>query len=264
MKDPIIYDVLLDETFKDSKNQIRKCEIGMAAHPPRQEKVILIVGATGAGKTTLINAMVNYMFNVKWEDSLRFKVIRESGDDSQAAQAHSMTKCITSYTVQSQDDCPSPFSLTIIDTPGFGDTGGIERDREITEQLKRFFSNKGSTGIDHVDAVGIVVQSALARLTIGQKYVFDSVLSVFGKDIEENIFLFITFADHQEPPVLAAVKEAKLPFKNFFRFNNSALYSNNANGNDSSIFAKLFWGMGVESMAKFFSGLHSYLQKACN
>lgn len=35
----------------------------------KQKRTILIIGATGSGKTTLINAMINYIFDVKWEDS---------------------------------------------------------------------------------------------------------------------------------------------------------------------------------------------------
>ncbi|KZR95485.1 Uncharacterized protein APZ42_010776, partial [Daphnia magna] len=102
-----------------------------------------------------------------------------------------------------------PYSLTIVDTPGFGDTEGIERDREITSAVKQFFENRD--GIQELDAVGFVVQSALARLTSSQTYIFNSVLSIFGKDIGENVRFLVTFADAGRPSVLAAIKEASLP-----------------------------------------------------
>lgn len=109
---------------------------------------------------------MNYLFNVHWDDVCRFKVIIE--DSEELEQASSMTKWITAYTVYTLHDCPSPYSLTIIDTPGdtdFGDTDGISRDAEITDQLRKFFSNKGSQGINHIDAVGIVLPSSQPRLT---------------------------------------------------------------------------------------------------
>nr|XP_055055812.1 uncharacterized protein LOC129440460 [Misgurnus anguillicaudatus] len=60
-------------------------------------------------------------------------------------------------------------------------------------EIHEFFSQPG--GIDQIDAVCFVVQASLARLTHTQKYIFDSILSIFGKDIADNILMLITFAD---------------------------------------------------------------------
>ncbi|EFX62779.1 hypothetical protein DAPPUDRAFT_17453, partial [Daphnia pulex] len=51
-------------------------------------RTILVLGATGCGKSTLIDAMVNYMLVVEWDDDFRFKLIDEPADKS---QAHSQT-----------------------------------------------------------------------------------------------------------------------------------------------------------------------------
>ncbi|XP_055347947.1 uncharacterized protein LOC129595064 [Paramacrobiotus metropolitanus] len=250
---PDIYQASLTQTGVNHTHKLRRYTVGSKPASATTPKVILVLDATGAGKTTLINGLLNYMFGVKWEDGARLKVIVEEGEATN--QAKSMTKFVSAYESYKQYDSPSPYCLTIIDTPGFGDTDGMSRDREITAQLKEMFSlnNQNSGGIDHVDAICIVVQSALARLTATQKYIFDCILSIFGKDIEKNIFLLCTFADDKEPPVLAAVKEAKLPFCKWFPFNNSALYADN--GPQSGMFSKLYWEMGLTSIMEFFKYL---------
>ena len=127
----------------------------------RTEKVLMVVGATGAGKTTLINGMVNYILNVQWKNNFRFKLITEE----KKTQAKSQTTSITACTLHKMEGCRITYTMTIIDTPGFGDTAGLKNDELITEQIKEFFSLKGEHHIDHLDGIGFVTQSSLARLT---------------------------------------------------------------------------------------------------
>ena len=130
----------------------------------------MIVGATGAGKTTLINAMANYIMGVDWEDEHRFKLISE---ETAHDQTMSQTKCITAYTFHKNRSSPLPYTLTVIDTPGFGNTGGLERDKQIVKQIKEFFSIPGYESIDQLHGIGFVTQAPLARLTPAQQYVFE-------------------------------------------------------------------------------------------
>ncbi|KAL7386731.1 hypothetical protein ABVT39_012629 [Epinephelus coioides] len=152
---------------------------------------------------------------------------------------------------------------------GLEDTRGIERDREITEQLRNLFN--AEFGVTHTDAVCFIAQAALARLSPTQKYVFDSVLSIFGKDIAENIRVLVTFADGQKPPVLEAIKASRVPCPKttegqplHFKINNSALFADNKSSAEGGMseddkdesFDKMFWDMGTKSMKRFFAALN--------
>ena len=143
------------------------------------------------------------------------------------------------------------YTLNIIDTPGFGDTRGIERDGCIVDQIRKLFSLKGSQGVMLIDAVCFIVKAPDARLTAVQKYIFSSIMSLFGKDIKSNICTLITFADGKTPPVLASLNESKLPFGTTFTFNNSALYAENISGSYDSL-SPMFWQMGCHSFQRLF------------
>uniref|UniRef100_A0A3P9C8P3 AIG1-type G domain-containing protein n=1 Tax=Maylandia zebra TaxID=106582 RepID=A0A3P9C8P3_9CICH len=232
----------------------------------RQNRTIMLLGATGSGKSTLIDGMINYIVGVNWKDSFRFKLINE---DQSKSQAHSQTSEVTVYKINHQEGFQIPFSLTIIDTPGFGDTRGIERDREIVEQIHNLFSDQH--GVTDIDAVCFVAEASLPRLTAAQKYVFDSVLSIFGNNVEENIWILVTCADGQHPPVLEAINALKVPCPKtqdglpyHFNFNNSALFAQNesfervsrSDVGKGGRFDQMFWEMGTESMKRFFAALN--------
>uniref|UniRef100_A0A674I9N1 Fibronectin type-III domain-containing protein n=2 Tax=Terrapene triunguis TaxID=2587831 RepID=A0A674I9N1_9SAUR len=254
---PSVYALPIEEAVFISNAKHPKYRLGKE-NLQIPNKVIMVLGATGSGKTTLINGMINYILGVQWEDEFRFKLIHETTNRS---QAQSQTSEVTAYEVHYKEGFQVPYSLTIIDTPGFGDTRGIEQDKEITRQIREFFSTRGA--IDHIDAVCVVVQASLARLTHAQKYVFDSVLSIFGKDIKDNIQILITFADGQTPPVLKAINTTVVPCAKdakgnpiHFKFNNSALFACNAGADEGSFnFDEMFWKMGAMSMKTFFESL---------
>ncbi|CAL8353584.1 unnamed protein product [Gadus morhua 'NCC'] len=150
----------------------------------------MVLGETGVGKSTLANRMINYILGVTWDDTFRFKLVDEG---TAKPQTHSQTSEVTVYKLNHQEGFQIDYSLTIVDTPGFGDTGGIENDRMILDQLQRLFS--AQHGVSEIDAICLVVQAHQVRLTPKQKYIFDSLLSIFGKDVAENFQILVTFAE---------------------------------------------------------------------
>ena len=221
-----------------------KVVIGEASpHVSCQEKILMVLGATGAGKSTLINGMVNYILGVEWKDNFRFKLITEEVE----SQAHSPTSAITAYTIHHMEGSRVQYTLTIVDIPG------LTNNEIIQEQIKEFiFQNK----IGHLDGIGLVTHSSLAHLTPPQLYIFNSILSIFGKDVsQKNVFIMVTFADGQKPPVITAIEAEKVPHSGFFKFNNSALFAKTTDGDDN--FDEMFWRMGITSFRSFFAAFQS-------
>jgi hypothetical protein len=106
-----------------------------------------------------------------------------------------------------------------------------------------------------------VAASGDSRLTATQKYIIDSALSIFGKDIKENIRLLVTFADNADPPVVEACRAGNFPVTSasagiiYSKFNSSVLYASTEQQEEDLCFDELFWDMGQENFSKFFSML---------
>lgn len=161
-------------------------------------------------------------------------------------QALSQTEWITVYKIYPSVGSRVHYTINIIDTPGFADTRGIIRDQKIEDQIKTLFTEENDKGMLFIDAVCFIAKAPDSRLNEAQKYVFRTVMSLFGKDIESNICTFITFADGSNPPVLAALHESKFTFGQHFIFNNSGFFDSKTETTPT------FWKMGINSFEMFF------------
>jgi GTPase SAR1 family protein len=257
---PQIYMLHISTIFQDQNLMFARYAVGsppLSIDPSimASERVLMLVGATGTGKTTLINGITNYIYGTKWVDGFRLKVIH---NDGRRPQAYGQTKHITAYTFPELKGSPLPYTLTVIDTPGFGDTDGLKQDRQLVDQINAFFLVPPPGGITHLHGIGFVVKASDNRLTPMQLYVFNSILSIFGRNVKDNIFVIITFCDAEKPIVLSALKEAHIPYTGKgFKFNNSALFADKEredddSDDDDSDFNSSFFKMGMKSFKQFF------------
>ena len=257
---PQIYQLQIHKTYRSPSDSVVRYVVGSSSVlldplTMASERVLMLVGATGTGKTTLVNGIANYIYGTKWKDDYRLKVIDKEGSHS---QAFSQTKEINAYTFPMQEGSLLPYTLTVIDTPGFGDSAGPERDQSIVKQIHSFFSLDPPDGIKFLHGIGFVVKATDSRLTPAQSYIFNSILRIFGKDIENNIFVIITFSDTKEPLILDALEEAKIPCQEQgFKFNNSALFAEryvcgNDEDDDEDTINSLKFGKGMKSFKHFF------------
>ena len=149
--------------------------------------VILFVGKTGHGKSTAINAFFNIIKGIKLEDKYRIILIKE--EKQKGGQAVFQTDGIHLYYIKDYNNHP----LIIIDSQGYGDIRGMYKDLEIDEAFKVVFSEI----IDHINAVGFILNATVNRLDIYTKYIFTSITKLFAGDINENLIILATHANYE-------------------------------------------------------------------
>nr|XP_055037919.1 uncharacterized protein LOC129425883 [Misgurnus anguillicaudatus] len=247
---------ILNTTKIAEQNLLRKERIGEKDND-KPHKIILLVGETGTGKTTLINAMVNYIMGVRWEHRIWLEI-------SDVLDGKSQTPAVTVYEIFAQD---SPFSLTIIDTPGFGNTQGRKKDKLIAEAFQQLF--KSEDGIHEIDAVCLVLKSSESRLHERQLYILDKIMSLFGKNLEQNIIILLTNSHENVPKkMLHFIKASKIQCAKMkddqpvsFKFDNCQSECYDDEDRESY---KPSWDQGIENFKKFFDYLNGVIPISLN
>ncbi|CAG0878992.1 unnamed protein product [Darwinula stevensoni] len=234
---------------------LRKFVFGESpSHKGYVGKVILLVGITGAGKSTLVNSFVNHLLVVKFLDNFRYELIEE-----EKAQVNSQTKFVTSYTFHTVDSSNVSDTVTIIDTPGLADTDGIEEDKKLFAKIRNFFESKDEFSINEVHLIGIVVPISRIRLDATEKYVYNQILSLFGNDVAENVSLVVTHMDGSKEPkhALNAAKTAGIPISAWYGFNNATLYDKPSAAKEEVYFQERSWKLRTDQCHKLMNDLTS-------
>lgn len=217
-----------------------------------KSKTIIVLGQTWSGKTTLLNSLVNFILGVEYEENFRYVIIDEEKvqGNNEIDQTKSVTQNTTIYYIKKYKDFPS---IILIDTPGFGDTSGPDKDKKIVQDIKYIFEKK----LTKIDAICFVAQSSNVRLTANQNYIFSSVMSLFGKDTAENFVPMLTFCDANDLQIVASLKLKDSIFNPILKeiqkydpwhlkFNNSAIFTSSI-----SQFNKMFWDLAMASFKVF-------------
>ncbi|CAG0889812.1 unnamed protein product [Darwinula stevensoni] len=246
---PRVYKLRKERTVWRQNELVAKYEVGVRTNVNVEERVLMLVGATG--KTTMINGIVNYVYGVDWNDDFRLTLITERKTQTNLeASTRSQTKLVSAYTLHWQQGFRVPYTITVIDTPGFGDTEGLEADRQVLAKVHALFVACKPHGMAFLSGIGFVLPSSVTRITGAQKYVFESVVELFGNDVKNKFYLLVSFSDGQRTNVQDVLKATEtIPHDKLFSFNNAALFAAN---NADEKFQSMFWNMGIQSFAAFF------------
>ena len=171
-------------------------------------KKILVMGERGTGKSTVLNAFVNYLSGVEMRDRFRFRLEEES-------EFAIPTNAIRGYYLERTR---LSFDIVIWDTPGLID---CERDSEVTQQINNLLMSE-----DACHAICIVVKDITSSI---RKYIIEKMLLFFGREVAQNIYVLVTHAEGTSPKVLSKLQGEVEGFPlnggKCFAFNNADLFT---------------------------------------
>jgi len=168
---------------------------------------ILLLGETGVGKSTFINAFANYLnydnltdaqsgdmeilitskFTMM-DENYEMKTIKIGEDDlneNTDNKGASATQGCISYPFSVDDDKV----IRLIDTPGIGDTRGIDKDKENFDNILKYISYH-----KYLNGICILLKPNSARLNVVFRFCIQELLSHLHKNAKENIAFCFTNA----------------------------------------------------------------------
>eukprot|EP00357_Protocruzia_adherens_P002176 CAMPEP_0114992500 /NCGR_PEP_ID=MMETSP0216-20121206/11977_1 /TAXON_ID=223996 /ORGANISM="Protocruzia adherens, Strain Boccale" /LENGTH=560 /DNA_ID=CAMNT_0002355975 /DNA_START=115 /DNA_END=1798 /DNA_ORIENTATION=- len=261
IKDPILPNTekkpsLLDNYVKGlPEDQTRILQNGIRMVKPPLGRELLKNGKTvillDKRDVASLDNIVNVYYGVKAPTQYRFTVqeLTENQDQSRSQTKHVQVHPLFGTSVYHQ-------GLNIIDTPGFDDTSGIQRDREIKRELEDFILCNLFT----IDFVGYVIPASQPRLTDTQVYIYDNVLSLLGKDLKASIACIFTFADGGIATSEAALRDIGLNPHYSFPVNNSVLFEQMMVPNEAekdTRFKFSFWETNRQNVSYMLQVLHT-------
>ena len=154
---------------------------------PQKDKPykMVLIGETGAGKTSFVELLLNYakQFGMENFDLEKVSSFVESG------AVVMEKKSWESDTTQSKkyEAKFGEFMLDIIDTPGFADTRGEDQKKENIANI----INKVKKEL-YVNSVCLIISGTQVRLTSVMKEVVTEIVSILPPDVLRNIIIVFT------------------------------------------------------------------------
>ncbi|MBQ7883409.1 MAG: 50S ribosome-binding GTPase [Phascolarctobacterium sp.] len=162
-----IYELLeADITNSDLSEAEKAAKLSRLIQVRSKQVNIMLVGATGSGKSSTVNAMFN--MNVA-------KVGVGVGPE---------TSCISKFVLD---------NLTIWDTPGLGD--GVERDKVITRDIINKLNELGEDGNPIIDLVVVIMDSSSKDLGTSYDLINNVLIPCLGKEAHKRIIIGLNQAD---------------------------------------------------------------------
>ncbi|KAN0043092.1 hypothetical protein ACTA71_010727 [Dictyostelium dimigraforme] len=167
--------------------------------PPRP-MTLLLLGETGVGKSTFINSFVNYTLYNSLEEArdsslqilipIQFSMVINGEEKTvliDNVKGEQFARTNQSATQNCQTYKFTDMDLTIINTPGIGDSRGVDQDKKNFENILNYISK-----FDNIDGICILLKPNEARADIFLQYCFKGLLSRLHKSSCKNIVFCYT------------------------------------------------------------------------
>ncbi|KAF8320499.1 hypothetical protein DL93DRAFT_2052816, partial [Clavulina sp. PMI_390] len=160
---------------------LRNGEIKTSKNKAQSPYTILLVGETGVGKSAVLQFIANVLLGNP-VFSYDLTILKESNEEG-GSQGGSQTNAAQLYKLKSKNG----IEVNILDTPGLADTRGLQRD----EIHKKSIATQIKENIPSVNAVIILANGTVPRITVGTDYALNTLSALFPKTLASNIgFLF--------------------------------------------------------------------------
>ena len=174
---------------------------------------ILLLGESGAGKSTFINALANYLIYDTLREAERKPTVlipvsfimtvgvdfqecqvKFGGMDTLSNEVHdcstqSVTQHCKSYVFTLKENDGQRVKLRIIDTPGIGDVRGTAQDDINMQHILSYMNN-----LTHLDAVCILMKPNNARLNVFFRSCLIQLFDLLGENARDRIVFCFTNA----------------------------------------------------------------------
>lgn len=175
--------------------------------PSSDDINVLLLGPTGIGKTTMINAMPNYLSSDHveqavqgemvvviptmfiycgpgYEDGIQIRLGEPDDYEQFDRDGESATQVCRSFVFKVGNR-----KLRMIDAPGIGDTRGVEQDKKNFEEILKFISQ-----YNHLNALCILLRPNEERLTVQFKFCVNELMRHLHTDSRHNLVFIFTNA----------------------------------------------------------------------